>query len=142
MSEQVKQCRYKFPKAQFGKVSAAAKDLIRCLICKDPATRLCPAQVLQHRWMRVPLSFGDSYAERSAALKHRPFKGVLEQSFGDSHGSGAFSFGAAPTPAPSKASGAFSFGGDTGGKAIAPATPAFGFAPASIEPKIIATVSW
>jgi serine/threonine protein kinase len=43
--------RYAFPDSHWRHVSAAAKDLIRCLMCTDPAKRHTVPQALRHPWL-------------------------------------------------------------------------------------------
>jgi serine/threonine protein kinase len=42
---------YSFPDEFWSAVSDGAKDLIRCLLRVDPATRYTPDQVFAHHWM-------------------------------------------------------------------------------------------
>ncbi|CAF2532740.1 unnamed protein product [Rotaria sp. Silwood2] len=51
LNEQILKGLYTFPDEFWSEVSAAAKDLIRQMMCVDPNTRLTIAGVLQHPWL-------------------------------------------------------------------------------------------
>jgi serine/threonine protein kinase len=49
--KQIKKGEYDFPAPYWTEVSEEAKDLVRKLLCVDPAKRLTAQQVLQHPWI-------------------------------------------------------------------------------------------
>ena len=51
LHEQILKGRYTFPDEFWSGVSESAKDLIRKMMCVDPATRLTIAGVLEHPWL-------------------------------------------------------------------------------------------
>ena len=55
LEEQIKKGLYDFPKQDWSKVSKDAIDLVKKLLCVDPAKRATLDQVLEHRWIKNDL---------------------------------------------------------------------------------------
>lgn len=51
MKTRIRSGQYDFPKAEWKDVSQDAKDLIKGMLCTDPAKRLTIEQVMQNRWI-------------------------------------------------------------------------------------------
>ena len=46
----VKECIFDFHPTEFNSISENAKDLIKCLLIKDPESRFSAAEALKHPW--------------------------------------------------------------------------------------------
>jgi len=71
--------RYSFPDREWGHVSAAAKDLICCLLEKDSRQRLSATDVLAHPWLQRNKSSGGQPLATSEFINKRSYGKELSQ---------------------------------------------------------------
>jgi len=57
MKTRIRSGQYDFPTAEWQDVSQDAKDLIKGMLCTDPAKRLTIDQVVKNRWVAVSFVF-------------------------------------------------------------------------------------
>jgi len=70
--ELVKEARFEYHEAEWGMVSAEAKDLISKLLVVDPEARLTMAAVLEHPWLKQAVHTGRAMvAAKQAAVEQQ-----------------------------------------------------------------------
>jgi len=60
---------YSFPSPYWDKVSASAKDLVKCMLVVDPKNRYTSAQVMEHPWIKGLVRSEESLADAQTNLK-------------------------------------------------------------------------
>lgn len=75
MTELIKKSEFSMEKEPWESISSEAKDLISCLIVKDPEQRLSPEDALSHQWFFETTDMpahrvvrGDYFRARSLSL--------------------------------------------------------------------------
>lgn len=59
MKKRIRLGQYDFPAPEWSNVSTEARDLIKGMLCTDPALRLQIADVMRNKWISVSITFAN-----------------------------------------------------------------------------------